>query len=127
MELGLRTHQRQQPQHLINMTAPRLMTKDHANLIGFSSYNNGPHLCVEVPDGSFTISARTSSGKNITFSFLPYKTDGEPKCVDVYQHNTERQRPILFTKGSDTFHWKRSDTTVAITSIVLEEDQKPTT
>jgi hypothetical protein len=54
---------------------------------GYASFNKVPTLAVDVPDGTFTISATTSEGKRITFSFLPYKDGGAPQCVDVCYHD----------------------------------------
>ena len=44
----------------------------------YAMFNGGRHLCVNIPDGHFTISTRTNSGKKVTFAFVPYRT-GEPK------------------------------------------------
>lgn len=56
---------------------------------GFADFNGGTHLCVDVPDGNFTISCRTSAGEKITFAFCPYKKDGPAKCVDIQRHTAE--------------------------------------
>ncbi len=56
----------------------------------FASFNEGPHLCVNVPNGNYTISARTASGKRVTFSFVPYDAHGEGQCVDVQYHDSGR-------------------------------------
>lgn len=55
---------------------------------GFATYNNCPHLCVDVPNGEFTISCRTQEGKQITFAFLAYRPLGPAQCVDIQRHNT---------------------------------------
>lgn len=89
---------------------------------GFANFNRNPHLCVEVPDGNFTISCRTSTGELITFAFVPYRTGEAAQCVDVQRHttafSTSNGRPIqnviCFTPGGDTF---RSDS----------KDKRPTT
>jgi hypothetical protein len=54
---------------------------------GYARFNDGYHLCVDVPDGSSTISVRTSEGKQITFAFMPYSKDGAPQCVDIQHHH----------------------------------------
>lgn len=87
---------------------------------GFATFNDGDHLCVEIPDKSFTITAKTSEGKKITFAFGQYEENGPPKCVDIQHHtsgafkeNGERQIPIqegiCFTTGQDTFIFKKDD------------------
>lgn len=85
---------------------------------GFENFNSYPHLCVDVPNGGFTISAKTEAGDRITFSFVPYRNGGPPRCVDVQTKfwgqdttpNGEEDLPvqniIVFGPGSDRF---RSD------------------
>lgn len=58
-----------------------------ASAQGFATYNHVPTVLVDVPDETYTISARTSDGRRITFAFLQYKTDGAPQCVDVQYHD----------------------------------------
>lgn len=60
---------------------------DDAEAAGYAQFNNVPTMCVDVPDGGFTISAKTSEGKRITFSFMPYKNGGPPGCVDIAYHD----------------------------------------
>jgi hypothetical protein len=43
-----------------------------------------------VPDGGFTITAKTTEGKRITFAFQPYKNGGPPQCVDIQYHDGEQ-------------------------------------
>lgn len=62
---------------------PVVSHADQVEKRGFAQFNGGPHLCVEVPDGTSTITCRTRDGRLITFSFVPYKTDGPPECVDI--------------------------------------------
>ena len=63
------------------------VTGDDAESAGYAKFNGVPTLCVDVPDGGFTISAKTSEGKRITFSFMPYRTAGPPGCVDIAYHD----------------------------------------
>ena len=60
-----------------------------AQAMGFPDFNPGPHLCVHVPDEMFTVSAKTSTGKAMTFCFVPYTTGGAAGCVDVKRHDGE--------------------------------------
>ena len=53
---------------------------------GFAGFNNAPHLCVDVPDGFFTISARTPNGKKVTFAFCPVSEGIGHHCVDICHH-----------------------------------------
>lgn len=54
---------------------------------GYAGFNGNPHLAVDVPDGGFTITAKTTEGKRITFAFQPYRTGGAPGCVDITYHD----------------------------------------
>lgn len=103
---------------------------------GFAQFNNGPHLCVEVPDGPFTISAKTSEGKKITFAFCPYEEGGPAQCVDVQHHTSEKvvmngqhpcpvQQVICFTIGRDTFRAKVSDEKpTTLMTVILHDSDK---
>jgi hypothetical protein len=56
---------------------------------GFASFNDVPHLCVQLPDGRHTISVRTSDGRRITFAFLPMAAaGGAADCVDIVYHDS---------------------------------------
>lgn len=100
---------------------------------GFAEFNRCPHLCVEVPDGTCTISARTSDGHLVTFCFLP--THGPMHaspagCVDIQFHNSaaprikgvnQDTRPVQhivgFTPGAinwDTRHMQRPTTLLTV-------------
>ena len=59
---------------------------------GFAQFNHCDTLCVDVPDAGFTISARTSQGKRVTFYFGPYKTGGTPQFVDIQYHDNGTTR-----------------------------------
>jgi hypothetical protein len=80
---------------------------------GFATWNQGPHLCVEIPDGSSTITCRTSQGRKVTFSFVPYQQGGPPQCVDIHEatgpairldeRDSHIQRIVAFGKGPTIF------------------------
>jgi hypothetical protein len=98
-----------------------LKTWKGAVYAGFAHFNGGPHLCVDVPNGNFTVTCRTSEGRKITFSFVPYTEDGPAKCVDVQHHTSGAamdnggstdipvQEVIAFTSGSSLFRSKFTD------------------
>jgi hypothetical protein len=98
---------------------------------GFAKFNGGPHLCVDVPDGHYTISVKTSEGRKITFAFCPYKKDGPAQCVDIQQHDTGKaaengspvQKVICFTPGNNTFRsgWADEKPTTLVT-VLLKPD-----
>jgi hypothetical protein len=96
---------------------------------GFAKFNNGYHLCVDVPDGNFTISAKTSSGKRVTFAFAPYTKDGEAGCVDVVYHdsggtvnNGEKDIPTFKSIGFGMGKWNSEDKDNTIVSVVLDDE-----
>ena len=57
---------------------------------GYAEFNRNPTLCIDIPDGGFTLSAKTSEGKRITFAFQPYRNGGPPQCVDIQYHDGEQ-------------------------------------
>jgi hypothetical protein len=77
-------------------------THEDAVAAGFAEFNHNPHLCVDLPNGGFTISAKTTDGRRITFAFQPYQTGGAPQCVDIQYHdggtfrvNKDRRTPTF--------------------------------
>jgi hypothetical protein len=72
------------------MTARYFQTAAEAVADGYAEFNRNPHLAVDVPDGGFTITCKTSEGKRVTFAFQPYTTGGPPQCVDVAYHDGEK-------------------------------------
>jgi hypothetical protein len=110
---------------------------DSAEAAGFAQFNGGPHLCVEVPNNHFTVSAKTTEGKRITFAFVPYKEDGAAQCVDVKYHDSPAPRipngdmrlsvmhSVGFTVGHDTYDTRRmKEPTTLITVLLSDEDYK---
>jgi len=66
----------------------KLLTREEAEKAGFSSYNPGRHLCVDISDedakDSFTISCKIK-GHKVTVSF---ETEGNDRYfVDLKHHN----------------------------------------
>lgn len=97
-----------------------MSTREEAEAKGFAGFNRGPHLEVEVPNGHFTITAKTSEGKRVTFAFCPYEEDGAPRCVDILYHdsgvvkmNGDHPCPVqavtLFTAGGSIASSKLND------------------
>lgn len=101
---------------------------------------DGEHFNIDIPDGSYNISARTSSGKRITFAFVPYEKDGEGMCVDIVYHgrpeaypartdgelNCPKQRTVLFGRGPTYYHSDTpgNDHQITITTILIDEDSE---
>jgi len=74
-----------------------VMIKADAEAIGFAGFNDVPHKVIDLPDGDFTISAKTSDGRRVTFSFQPHSPDGTARFVDIQFH--DRGTTIPSTNG----------------------------
>ncbi|GLT01023.1 hypothetical protein GCM10007897_24140 [Sphingobium jiangsuense] len=70
-----------------------VMPSEQAGSLGFATYNRVPTLPVEIPDGGFTIAARTSEGRRVTFCFGPYYTGGPPRFIDIQYHDASMTVP----------------------------------
>lgn len=53
---------------------------------GFATFNEGPHLLVNLPDGNFTLTTRDSLGRRVTISFANYG-EGAPQFADIVYHD----------------------------------------
>lgn len=53
-------------QLVADLTQLPVMIARDAEAIDFARFNDVPTLPIEIPDGNFTISARTSDGRRIT-------------------------------------------------------------
>jgi hypothetical protein len=65
-----------------------IMTAADAENIGFARFNDVPTLPIDIPDGNFTISAKTSDGRRITFFFGEYRRGAPPSFVDIQYHDS---------------------------------------
>ena len=72
---------------MADITTLPIMTSEDAEKIGFARFNRVPTLPIDIPDGGFTISAKTSEGRRITFYFGPHRTGGPARFVDVQFHD----------------------------------------
>lgn len=106
------------------------MHSTDAKMAGYAAFNRGPHLCVDAPDGNFTITVRTSEGKKVTFAFCPYCDGGPAQCVDVMHHTSGATIPngdadiptqeiIAFSVGRDAFRSTLKDDKPVTTLTVL--------
>src|SRR3546814_14259309 len=59
------------------------MTSADAESIGCAIFNHVPTLPIDIPDGGFTVSAKTSEGLRVTLYFGPYRTGGPPRFIDI--------------------------------------------
>jgi len=104
-----------------------VMTRADAVSAGFAGYNDVPHRCVDVPDGAFTITAKTSEGRRVTFCFMGKSYDGPARFCDIQFHDRGTTISNADNGVSPTFN------AFAITrggrhiidSRPLDEDEKP--
>lgn len=68
----------------------KLLTADETIAEGYAKFNRCNHLCVDLPDEQFTISARTPDGRRVTFGFNYYE-DKTKGCVDISFHDSGRK------------------------------------
>ena len=80
----------------------QLLPHNQVEAAGFAKFNDGQHLCVEVPDGRSTISVKLSDGRQITFAFCPYEKDGRPQCIDIHD-NGGKPLPNFVNKGQTLY------------------------
>ena len=104
-----------------------VMTRADAVSLGFAGYNDVPHRCVDVPDGAFTITAKTSEGRRATFCFMGKRYDGPARFCDIQFH--DRGTTILNANNGvsptfNAFAITRGGRHV-IDSRPLAEDEKP--
>jgi len=104
-----------------------VMTQADAKAIGFAGFNNVPHKVIDLPDGAFTISAKTSDGRRVTFCFMPYG-DGPARFVDIQFH--DRGTSVTTPAGSRSPTFNAFAVTKAgryvVDTRMLTEDIKPT-
>jgi len=63
------------------------MSQAEAVALGFAGFNDVPHKPIDVPDGEYTITARTSDGRRVTFCFLPDRERSPAGFVDIQYHD----------------------------------------
>ena len=72
---------------MADITDLPFMRAADSEAIGFARFNDVPHKVIDVPEGGFTISARTSDGNRVTLYFGPYETGGPPRFIDIQYHD----------------------------------------
>mgnify|MGYP005987797561 CR=1 FL=1 len=64
-----------------------VMTRADAVSLGFAGFNDVPHKPIDIPDGAFTLTAKTSEGRRVTFCFMGKTYDGPARFVDIQFHD----------------------------------------
>ena len=72
---------------MADLTDLPVMTGADAASIGFATFNGVPHKVLDVPNGGFTYSMKTSEGRRVTFYFGNYREGGPPRFVDIQFHD----------------------------------------
>ncbi|PBN42959.1 hypothetical protein [Sphingobium sp. D43FB] len=72
---------------MADITTLPVMTTADAESIGCARFNDVPTLPIDIPDESFTLSARTTDGRRITFFFGEYQRGAAPSFVDIQYHD----------------------------------------
>lgn len=71
-----------------DMTTLPIMTASDAESIGFARFHDVPTLPIDIPDGGFTLSAKTTEGRRLTIYFGPHRTGGPARFVDIQYHDS---------------------------------------
>lgn len=108
-----------------------VLTPDAAEAAGYARFNGGAHLAVDVPDGNFTITARMTNGKRVTFAFVPYRKDEPAGCVDI-SYDDAPVAPLMngrtachvmhaigFTVGPDTFDTRKIAAPTTLITVLI--------
>ena len=80
-----------------------IMTARDAEQIGFARFNDVPTLAVDIPDGGFTISAKTTEGRRLTIYFGPNTDGGPPRFADIQFHDSGMTIPNANNGRSPAF------------------------
>jgi len=64
-----------------------VMSLTDAVSLGFAGYKDVPHKPIDVPDGAFTIAAKTTDGRRVSFCFLSDSYDGPARFVVIRFHD----------------------------------------
>ncbi|MBS49475.1 MAG: hypothetical protein CMN60_17555 [Sphingobium sp.] len=88
---------------MADITQLPIMTARDAESIGFARFNDVPTMPIDIPDGNFTISARTSDGRRITFFFGEYKRGAAPSFIDIQYHDNGTTIPNANGGASPSF------------------------
>lgn len=88
---------------MADITALPPMTPADAAAIGFATFNACPHLPIDIPDGGFTLTAKTSHGRRITFWFGPSREGGPPGFIDIQYHDRGSTIPDARGNSAPTF------------------------
>lgn len=115
----------------------KTLPHDQVEDAGFAKFNGGDHLCVDIPDGHYTITVKNSEGRKVTFAFCPYEEGGVPRCIDIQDHGGKEigddqaflsptqkgvaQSLICFSGGGTAFRVDdKAEKAVTLTTLLLK-------
>lgn len=112
---------------MADITDLPVMTRADAVSLGFAGFNDVPHKAIDVPDGAFTITARTSQGRRVSFCFMGKSYEGPACFVDIQFHDRGTTIPVPSGGVSPTFNAfaVTGGGRHVIDSRVLDEAEKP--
>ena len=89
---------------MADITDLPVMNRADAVSLGFAGFNDVPHKAIDVPDGAFTITAKTSENRRVTFCFMGKSYDGPARFVDIQFHDRGTTIPNANDGVSPTFN-----------------------
>ena len=89
---------------MADITDLPVMTMADARLIGFAGFNDVPHKAIDVPDGPFTITTKTSEGRRTTFCFQGKTYGGPARFIAVQFHDRGTDNPTASGGRAPTFN-----------------------
>ena len=78
---------------MADITDLPVMSRADAVSLSFAGFNDVPHKAIDVPDGAFTITAKTSENRRVTFCFMGKSYDGPARVVDRARGPAVPRRP----------------------------------
>ena len=82
---------------MADITDLPVMSRADAVSLGFAGFNDVPHKAIDVPDGAFTITVKTSENRRVTFCFMGKSYDGPARFVDIQFHDRAPRSPMPMT------------------------------
>lgn len=89
---------------MADITDLPVMTMTDARSIGFAGFNDVPHKAIDIPDGPFTITTKTSEGRRTTFCFQGKTYDAPARFIDVQFHDRGTDIPTASGHRAPTFN-----------------------
>lgn len=83
-------------------TLPPMAPTDAA-AIGFATFNFCPHQPMDIPDGGFTIIAKTGTSQRVTIYFGPHQEGAPPRFIDIQYHDRGSTIPDARGNFAPTF------------------------